>query len=148
MLLVIFFRVLERHPKFLQSKLYFDDLEATFLKVYTELFPSSSHKVGESQAVQAFWKLGAGSPKLVLFNSPFGAELELESEMKKSAGHQVKSKPKLARLVEFAHFGLGDWELVQNPINTEAIVSFLLASHFSDIDTHSRLRSRIERALS
>lgn len=60
---------------------------------------------------------------------------EMEDELSRlaSGGAQIKSAPKLNRLVESAAFAKEDWKLISDGDVQRALISFLIAEHFVDL---------------
>lgn len=147
MLLAVATKILDRHPGFLTARFKFDDVWPLFVRLHGELCPNVHRPVGPNIAAQPFWKLGAGTPLVWRLVPMPGQADALTNTMRKPSGSQVKSHAKLNRLVHCAEFPDADWWTIRDPICCEAIISYLLASYFKDVDSARGLRTRLRRAL-
>jgi predicted restriction endonuclease len=129
LLLIALSRIHKGIESYASNRIEFEHCLKDFGNLYSRLFGSSSEMA--ARASQAFWYLGAGKPKVWELVPKPGMEEELKALIE--ARVQIKTAVKLNKLVAFARFPLGYWNLLTDSDVQRALISFLIAEHFADV---------------
>jgi predicted restriction endonuclease len=129
LLLTVLWRIHRGVEPYARNEFRFDLCLKDFSHLYSRVYGNSSEM--KIKATQAFWYLGTGKPKVWDLVAKPGQEDELIALSK--AKIQIKTAPKLNRLVASARFAPEDWQLLQDPDVQRALISFLIAEQFTDV---------------
>jgi predicted restriction endonuclease len=129
LLLTVLRRIQQGKAPYANNRIEFDACIRDFGLLYSRLFGEPGEI--ETKVTQAFWYLASDAPKLWDVSPRPGENDELQRLLAQHA--QIKTAGKLTRLVEFASFRSADWGLVVDSDVQQALISFLIAEHFSDV---------------
>lgn len=129
LLLTVLWRLQQSKEPFSRNRIEFLRCQEDFSLLYGGLFGDRSDV--PTKVTQAFWYLGAGKPKMWQFVPQTTKEEELHSSIQKKI--QIKTPAKLQRIIAHAQFCEQDWSLLSDRDVNKALISFLIAEHFTDV---------------
>jgi predicted restriction endonuclease len=129
LLLAVLRRIQQGETHYSKNEILYIDCKRDFQSLYATLYGTTSDI--DSKVVQAFWYLGTGKPRIWDLSPKAGMETDLAILTASRA--QIKTAPKLNRLVSSARFTAADWFLLQDVDVQQALISFLIFEHFVDV---------------
>lgn len=129
LLLVVLKRIQEGAAPYSKNQITYDACLRDFTTLYSRLSGDTGEM--EPKVVQAFWYLATGAPRI--WSLTPRPEMATTLKTASEAREQIKSSGKLNKLVAFAAFENGDWNLLNDSDVQQALISFLISEHFPDV---------------
>lgn len=133
LLLVVFQLIQKGNKGFSQGSIDYPTCRDNFYIVLQAVSGGSAIDGLDAKAVQPFWYLGAGKPRIWTFIPQDGMTLHLKELI--ANGTQIKTRPKLEKVVSRATIDPNDLELFRNNVANAALRSYLIATYFPSVET-------------
>jgi len=120
----------KKKNQFRRGIVRYDEIQPIFDEVLELIVPDIS-KIDTHAAVQPFWRLGAGQPKIWDLMPADGATTDLVEAICNTNTNIVSPK-KLNSLVSCAEFSTSDFELLSDRLGATIVCRFLIGEYFRD----------------
>lgn len=141
LLLSALHRVYKALPLYRQGIVRYAPCTEDFSSIYDACYGIGASTPVQPKVTQAFWYLGAGTPRIWTLIPNEGQEEELELAIRNK--EQVKQQPRLLELVSHAEIPQDLMALLKDRIAARAIMAYIMQEFFPPL-----LHELLDRALS